>query len=106
MATKKNVIEAKKTTVAKKLPELKSGRGCWVARQMDVEVDWPSREGRPAEVIGIYNTETKEFKWHEAVGDILESHCEDNPDDDYDELYEIYMREAEDWARTHNSQEL
>ena len=102
MATKKKATAAKKTTVETDLPELKPGRGCWVAREMEVEVDWPSRKDRPVEVIGIYNTETKEFKWHESVGDILESHCDDNPDDDYDELYATYMREAEDWARTHN----
>lgn len=96
MATKK------KATAAKHPEEPKAGIGCWVAREMEIEVDWPARKGKPADVIGIYNTETKEFKWHEGVGDILEGHCEDNPDDDDDELYAIYMREAEEWAAMHN----
>ncbi len=102
MAVSKAVKAAPAKTMVK-VPDEDAGRGRWVAREMEVEVDWPSRKGDPVEVIGIYNTVTKEFKWHESVGDILEAHCRDNPDDDYDDLYDIYMREAEAWAATHNA---
>lgn len=70
------------------------GVGHWVARAQEHP---PGGEM----AIGIYNTVTGVFKWHEGVGESLEDHC-DESGDDYDELYSIYMREAEDWAMTHN----
>lgn len=64
--------------------------GCWIAKEMQTEL----RPGHFVDAIGAYNTKTGEFKYHEGMGELLEGHCEQNPDDD-DELSAIYMEEAQ-----------
>lgn len=78
----------------------KKGVGKWVARTMDI--DRPGAPHETIEAIGIYNTETKEFKIVETLGESFADFIEENPDEDPDELLAIYQEEAKNWARTHN----
>lgn len=80
----------------------KKGVGKWVARTM--EIDRPGSTGKTVEAVGIYNTETKQFKIVETLGESFDDYIEENPDEDPDELIATYEREAEEWARTHNAE--
>ena len=79
----------------------KKGIGKWVARTM--EIYQPGAPGQTVEAIGIYNTETKDFKIVETIGESFDDFLDENPDEDRDDLLETYQREAEDWASNHNS---
>ena len=74
------------------------GAGCWEARRM--EVDRPNRAGERIDAVVVYNTATKEARVSETLGADLERHFRDNPDEMHtrEELIEIYMREAREWA--------
>lgn len=82
-----------------------AGAGCWVARRMDVH--WPGHApGVTVEAIGVYNTETGEFKGEEYVGEAMDIFMAANPREDRDALEAIYWREAEDSASSLNSRGL
>lgn len=62
------------------------------------------------EAIGIYNTETEEFKIVEVLGRDLDEfvrneEAETGEEFDVDELMAIYWQEARDWAEVHNKSE-
>lgn len=101
----KLVRAATSKTVAKLTPKTepkKNAPGHWIARRMGVQ--WPGRApGVEVEAIGVYHTGTEKFMAQEYVGESMDEWMEDNPDEDRDELESIYMREAEDWARSLNS---
>lgn len=79
----------------------KDGIGKWVATTMEVDV--PGAPGETVMAVGIYNTETEEFKIVETLGHAFEEYLEENPDESSDDLIEAYEREAAEWASTHNS---
>lgn len=104
MATKKKAAEpaSQKAQADDIEEEPEEGAGCWKACRMDVH--WPGHDPDVmVEAIGIYNTVTGEFKAHEHVGESMDIFMAENPDEDQDELEAIYLQEAEQWARTHNS---
>lgn len=69
-----------------------------------MDVQWPGHApGVEVEAIGVYHTGTEEFIAREYVGQSMDEWMEDNPDEDRDELEDIYWRESENYARSLNS---